>query len=91
MFAFEGSEQDLALTRKLLKTKGAMSGKGNSCYTSIANAWILSSTAFDPRLLSNNPSFLFEKKESVIFFNALFLIPGETVSQDYIIFAFSRG
>ena len=42
MFAFEGSEQDLALTRKLLKTKGAMSGKGNSCYTSIANAWILS-------------------------------------------------
>ena len=62
MFVFEGSEQDLALTRKLLKTKGAMSGKGNSCFTSVANAWIVSSTAFDPRLLSNNPSFLFEKE-----------------------------
>jgi len=29
-FGLQGSEQDLALTRKLLKTKGDMSGKGMS-------------------------------------------------------------
>ena len=31
MFTSQGSEQDLALTRKLLKTKGDMSGKGEYC------------------------------------------------------------
>ena len=31
MFVSKGSEQDLALTRKLLKTKGDMSGKGEYC------------------------------------------------------------
>lgn len=32
LFGSLGSEQDLALTRKLLKTKGDMSGKGRSCW-----------------------------------------------------------